>query len=76
MARMYVGYSTIRNIREVFTANNEPTQVTHGDRYMAVVGPFKTIRAANFMVVHGVNNPHLQTVADAERISKEASPCK
>ena len=62
--------------REVFRSHLEPTGESHGELYGAVIGPFKTVRAAEFMAQQGGNNPHCQTVDDAERISKEASPCK
>ena len=35
-----------------------------------LIGPFYTYRAAEFMRIHGRNNPHCQCVADAERLSK------
>jgi hypothetical protein len=54
----------------LFTWTGTPVQETHGHLYAAVIGPFRTIRAAKFMAEHGRNNPHLQTVNDAERISK------
>lgn len=34
------------------------------------VGPFRTRHAAEYMGRYGIGNPHLQTVADAERISR------
>ena len=47
-----------------------PTPETHSDRYNEVIGPFRTRKGAEYMAQHGANNPHLQTVADAERIVK------
>lgn len=55
--------------REVFKAESEPTEDSHGHLYNAVIGPFRTMRGAKFMAECGYNNPHLQTVADAERIA-------
>lgn len=46
--RIYVGLMldcTTR--REVFRANATPTLASHGARYGAVVGPFRTMRAAD-----------------------------
>ena len=65
----YVGVKA-GNPWEVFLSAGEPTRETHGARFAAVIGPFKTKRAAVFMAKHGRNNPHLQTVADAERIAR------
>ena len=42
----------------------------YGNIYDYVVGPFKTLRGAEFMAKYGRNNPHCQTVDDAERLSK------
>ncbi len=58
------------NGREVFRCAQTPTRTTHGAHYWAVIGPFRTKRGAQFMADYGRNNPHLQTVADAERIAK------
>ena len=67
--RIYVGYITAFNL-EVFRSDKEPTRQTHGDKYMASMGPFRTMRAARFMRDCGVGNPHCITVGDAERIAK------
>jgi len=56
--------------REVFQASQGPTEELYGDLYSAVIGPFRTQRGARFMAEHGANNPHVQTVADAERIAR------
>ena len=66
--KIYVGIKT--NLREVFRASRTPTHETHGKRYGAVIGPFRTKRAAEFMAKYGQGNPHLQIVADAERVSQ------
>jgi len=54
----------------VFRSSEVPTSNTHGKIYSAVIGPFKTKRAAVFMA-NCHNNPHCRSVSDAERISKE-----
>lgn len=41
--------------------------------YNAIIGPFKTLRGARFMRDFGFNNPHLQTVEDAENLAKQES---
>ena len=67
--RWYVGLRSGK--RFAFKADTDPTQATHGDRFDAVTGPFRTKRAA-FWAVSQFNNPHFQTINDAERISKGA----
>lgn len=74
-ARWYVGYKTYRSgqtIREAFKSASAPTQETHGVQYGAVWGPFRTKQGAEFGASAGAtNNPHVQSVADAERIAKD-----
>lgn len=74
--RIYVGYRTASHPggtgREVFKADSEPTFDSHSHLYAAVIGPFRTMRAARFVASSAaVGNPHVQTVDDAERIAKE-----
>ena len=66
--KIYVGCKG--NKREVFRADFTPTFDTHGKLYAAVIGPFRTLRGADFMAEKGQGNPHAQTVADAERIAR------
>lgn len=67
--KIYVGIA--KDKREVFLSATEPSQESHGHLYGAVVGAFRTRRAAQYMADYGShNNPHLQSVADAERLSK------
>lgn len=56
--------------RETFRYVSDPTMLSHGNLYLAVIGPFRTRRGAEFMARCGGGNPHCQTVADAERISR------
>lgn len=68
-AKLYVG---LRNgTREVFRSVLTPTFQSHGEKYNAVIGPFQTKQGAQFMAEHGANNPHVQCVADAERIVRK-----
>ncbi len=67
---VYVGCKGGR--REVFRSEQRPTQQSHGHLYMAVIGPFRTKRGAEFMARCGGNNPHVRCVADAERIAAAA----
>ncbi|MFA5136954.1 MAG: hypothetical protein WC489_06235 [Patescibacteria group bacterium] len=63
----YVGVKS--GARAVFTAKKTPTVESHGEKYGYVIGPFRTKAAAELMRdTHP--NPHIQTVADAERIAK------
>lgn len=71
MNRFYVGCKGFAPY-EVFKADAEPTEKTHGNRYAAVIGPFRTKRGAEFMAKYGKGNPHCQCVADAERLAKQA----
>ena len=65
----YVGVRESK--RSVFyMAVVEPTQEMC-PQYSAVIGPFRTKKAAYLMAEYGANNPHMQTVADAERIARE-----
>jgi hypothetical protein len=68
---IYVGVNGIANFRELFRSNYKPSEASHGKKYGAVIGPFRTIRGAKAMVHFGGNNPHMQSVSDAERIGKQ-----
>lgn len=72
MKKIYVGYKKGENSvkLELIRCTSEPTQKEYGKQYFATIGPFKTVRGANFMVKYGWNNPHIQTVSDAERLAK------
>jgi len=72
-ARPYVGIGPDGK-RKVFRAASKPEAETHGSIYSAVIGPFRTVRGAEFMAKHGAGNPHCQTVADAERIAADYVP--
>lgn len=64
--RYYVGHRA--DAKVVFQASTPPT-ATEYPEYAAVVGPFHTKRAALWAASQH-NNPHYQTVADAERLSR------
>lgn len=69
MKRYYIGVRESK--RSVFyMAVVEPTKEMC-PQYNAVIGPFRTRKAAYLMAEYGANNPHMQTVADAERIAQE-----
>lgn len=62
----YLGYDGGKY--EMFASLKTPEPQEH--KYMGVVGPFVTKRAALWAVKHGARNPHFTCVADAERISR------
>lgn len=70
MKKYYVGTAP-GGKRHVFSSSNTPSQEKYGHLYSAVIGPFRTKRAAMFMAEQGGTNPHLRSVADAERIAKK-----
>lgn len=67
--KYYIGLKSPK--RERFKAAELPTVVSHGHLYNGVIGPFRTKRGATFMRDCGMHNPHVTTVADAERIAKQ-----
>lgn len=66
----YLGLNEELKLREVFTSSEVPTKESHGQRYQAVIGPFKTRIGAEYMRAFGLNNPNCQTVEDAEKHAK------
>jgi len=70
---IYVGYGAFGMRCDLIRCADVPTAAEYGQRYGAVVGPFRTVRGAEFMRKHGDNNPHCRTVADAERLAKRSS---
>lgn len=68
---IYVGVKS-GGEREIFRAFQPPTKETYGHLYGIVIGPFRTVRGAEFMRDHGTGNPHCLTVNDAERLAKES----
>jgi len=67
--RWYVGYNGQGFI--AFTTTETPVQTTHGDRFMYVIGPFRTRRGAFWAERYGYRNPHFCHVRDAERLAKK-----
>lgn len=70
--KWYIGVGSGR--RELFTSETLPTESTHGSDgagYTYVIGPFRTLRGARFMCIYGQNNPHCQTVSQAETLGKK-----
>jgi hypothetical protein len=57
----------------LFTSAHTPTKETHGHLYTCAQGPFRTRLAARWFNRYGWGNPHVCTVADAERLAREAA---
>jgi hypothetical protein len=55
----------------LFSSPCTPTQETHGHLYTCAQGPFRTRLAARWFNRYGWGNPHVHTVADAERLARE-----
>lgn len=70
-SKVYVGVLPEYPKREVFRSVETPTTETHGKKFGAVIGPFRTRRGAAFCAEFGAGNPHVQCVADAERLAKQ-----
>lgn len=66
-AKWYVGITGDKRI--AFPSVVTPTAKC-APLFFAVIGPFKTKRAAFWAQKHGRNNPHCQTVRDAEFYAK------
>jgi len=67
---IYLGITPTHE-REIFSAKKNPTEETHGDKYLLCIGPFRTKRGATFMQRYGFNNPHCQTVEEAEKLGRK-----
>lgn len=73
MKRLYLGIragtARFQEKAEAFRYEGHPTKQSH-PQYKAVIGPFQTKAALNLMKdTHP--NPHIQCVADAERIVRQ-----
>lgn len=69
MKKQYVGITRTGQYVAFRTIDNPPTPQSTTFSYIAVIGPFKTRRAALWAERYGRGNPHFQTVADAERLA-------
>ena len=65
--RWYVGCAGIN--RHAFALCGTPDQGRF-PHFNAVVGPFRTKRGAMYAAKHGLNNPHILSVSDAEYFAK------
>ena len=53
-----------------FRSPTIPTKESHGHLYTAVIGPFKSKVGASYFARYGLNNPHIRTADDAERLAR------
>ena len=67
----YVGKNRNTGKLHTFTSVNVPTEDMYGREFSYVIGPFRTSGAAVHMAAHGMNNPQLRSVEDAERAVRE-----
>ena len=54
----------------LFHAARTPTKETHGLRFIAVIGPFRSKVGASYYARYGKDNPHIRTADDAERLAR------
>jgi patatin-like phospholipase/acyl hydrolase len=54
----------------LFRSAQIPTRESHGHRFTAVIGPFRSKVGASFFARYGRNNPHIRTADDAERLAR------
>lgn len=66
--RIWIGHKA--GLREVFRFPETPTEATHGTRFAAVTGPFRTIGGARYMQLYGAGNPHCRCVSEAEKLAR------
>ena len=72
--KIYVGKNISlegKQSNEIFRCAFTPTHKTHGEKYIYVIGEFRTLRGAEFYVNYGANNPHICHVNDAEKLAKK-----
>jgi hypothetical protein len=54
----------------LFRSPQTPTWESPGQRFTAVIGPFRSKVGAGFFARYGRNNPHIRTTDDAERLAR------
>lgn len=65
----YVGLKPSRK-RETFSYKGYVTEKTHGHKYNAVIGPFRTKFSADLMAFFGPGNIHMQSVYQSDEWAK------
>ncbi len=54
----------------LFRSPHTPTKESHGHRFVAVIGPFRSKVGASYFARYGRDNPHIRTAEDAERLAR------
>ena len=54
----------------LFHAAQTPTKETHGLRFTAVIGPFRSKVGASYFARYGRDDPRIRTADDAERLAR------
>ncbi|MCZ7547651.1 MAG: hypothetical protein M5U11_00645 [Anaerolineales bacterium] len=54
----------------LFHSAHTPTKESHGHRFTAVIGPFKSRVGASYYARYGRDDPHIRTAEDAERLAR------
>ncbi len=67
--KLYVGIHKETRKRIPFRSSSD-SEAVHGHEFSYLIGPFRTPKAAKIMAAFGGNNPHLQTVYDAEKMAR------
>lgn len=67
-SRWYVGWNHNERIPFSTKLSKDSIREDYAHIYAAVIGPFRTKQAAKIMAFYGEGNPHMQSVADVERI--------
>jgi len=68
--KIYLGVISAKE-SVIFRSARTPTEKEFGDKFLYSIGPFRTKRGALFMKEYGKNNPHCQTVDQAEKLAKK-----
>lgn len=68
--RYYIGINLLNDAREVFATARRPTAHTHGKRYVAVIGPFRNVRAALWTRDNPGTRPVYRCGLDLEKTCK------
>ena len=54
----------------LFHSPHVPTKESHGARFLAVIGPFKSKVGASYYARYGRDDPRIRTAEDAERLAR------
>lgn len=54
----------------LFHSLHLPTKASHGQRFVSVIGPFKSKVGASYFARYGRDDPRIRTAGDAERVAR------